>query len=34
MNWKQKLVEGVLILIVLGILKGVFKKNDDKGKRD
>ena len=29
MNWKQKLIEGFLILLVLVILRGVFKGRDE-----
>ncbi len=29
MNWKQKFIEGFLILLVLVILRGVFKGRDE-----
>jgi|OM-RGC.v1.039831411 hypothetical protein len=29
MNWKQKFIEGFLILLVLVILRGVFKGKDE-----
>ena len=29
MNWKQKFIESILILLVLVILRGVFKGNEE-----